>query len=281
MANIKIGLDYFPMDTITDDKIDLIQSKYGLIGFGFIVKLLSKIYHIGYYYRFGELEKALLSAKLNINTDVIDNIMTDCFVFNFLNKPIFDKYKIITSHGIQKRYFEAIKRRKQIYIIDEILLVNLNDYISTQNVNIIKVNVNINDDNVDTLRQSKLKETKVDKTILPEKEFSDQSLKFVEWFNKLIPERYKPKNLKQVNNWRECFDKMINIDKRTIPDIRAVCEFARNDDFWSGNFYTPLKLRKSNDENICFFDVFFGKIKKDLKPIEKEKVVEKPWKPIV
>ena len=51
MRPIKQGLDYFPLDVDmdTDDKIVLIESRYGSDGFTVIIKLLMKIYRNGYY----------------------------------------------------------------------------------------------------------------------------------------------------------------------------------------------------------------------------------------
>ncbi len=40
----KAGLDYFPLDTDMekDDKIALIETKYGIVGFGIVIKLFKK-----------------------------------------------------------------------------------------------------------------------------------------------------------------------------------------------------------------------------------------------
>jgi hypothetical protein len=51
---IKQGLDYFPMDVEVDDKIELIEAKHGISGFGILVKLFQKIYKEGYYLNWNE-----------------------------------------------------------------------------------------------------------------------------------------------------------------------------------------------------------------------------------
>lgn len=190
-APTKRGLDYFPLDTDTDDKIDLIERKYGLIGFGFIIKLYSKIYKLGYYYRFGDYEKTLLAIKLGIDIQLINDIISDCFLFDLLNKDVFDKYKILTSRGIQKRYFEAIARRKEIFIIEEILLINLNDYKNLVNSTITKENVNINGVNVYINSQSKVKYNK-EKEIKEEELFVDskKEIKGIKKGNEYIFKEY-------------------------------------------------------------------------------------------
>ena len=40
----KQGLDYFPHDTFTDDKIEAMEAKYGLAGHAFYSKLCERIY---------------------------------------------------------------------------------------------------------------------------------------------------------------------------------------------------------------------------------------------
>ena len=41
---LKAGIDYFPLDTNMeqDDKIALIEAKYGVLGFGVIIKIFKK-----------------------------------------------------------------------------------------------------------------------------------------------------------------------------------------------------------------------------------------------
>ena len=44
----KQGLDYFPLDVNVDNKIEILESEYGILGFGFIVRLYQKKYAKGY-----------------------------------------------------------------------------------------------------------------------------------------------------------------------------------------------------------------------------------------
>ena len=41
---LKNGVDYFPLDVVMDDKIELIESIHGIKGFGIIIKIFQKIY---------------------------------------------------------------------------------------------------------------------------------------------------------------------------------------------------------------------------------------------
>ena len=51
---IKTGLDYFPLDVRNDDKLDLIEAEFGIVGFGIIIKLYQKVYENGYFYDWEE-----------------------------------------------------------------------------------------------------------------------------------------------------------------------------------------------------------------------------------
>jgi hypothetical protein len=129
---LKDGLDYFPLDTKNDDKLDLMEAKYGIVGYAVIIKLWSHIYkEFGYYYPWGEREQLLFSHRINVDINRVNAIIEHAIKIG-----IFDKSKasmgVLTSRGIQKRYIEATKRRHEISFYTNLLLVN---------VNIIPVNV--------------------------------------------------------------------------------------------------------------------------------------------
>lgn len=149
---IKQGLDYFPMDVEVDDKIELIEAKHGIAGFGVIVKLFQKIYKEGYYLNWSEETLLLFSKRINVDINLVSAVINDCFQYRILNKDIYDQYKIFTSTGIQKRYFNATGRRKELYLCKKYTLVDIN-----------KINVYINWIDDDSSTQSKVKYSKVKK----------------------------------------------------------------------------------------------------------------------
>ena len=124
----KQGLDYFPLDTNTDSKIEILESEYGLLGFGFIVRMFQKIYTSGYYLEWNEYSPALFKKETGLEKDTISEMIDFCSKIEIFDKTMYEKYNILTSKGIQKRYFTVSKRRKDIEIIDDYLLINLSDY---------------------------------------------------------------------------------------------------------------------------------------------------------
>lgn len=150
----KQGLDYFSFDVdfFDDEKIQFVSAKYGNDGELAAVKLLCRIYRNGYYYNWGTDESLLFSKVMNVNHALLEQVIDELVKRDFFNKRIYDSYLILTSRGIQKRYLGAAKRRKDVEIIKEIMLLDFNDYINVENVNIISLN-----DDIGATKESKEK----------------------------------------------------------------------------------------------------------------------------
>jgi hypothetical protein len=146
---IKQGLDYFPMDVTTDDKFELIEAKYGIIGFGVVIKLFQKIYKEGYFIEWTEDKMLIFKKTINVEINLIKEIVIDALHYGIFNKTLFDKYKILTSCGIQKRFLNACDRRKSIILNKNFIIVDINS-----------INVNINWINEGKSTQSKVKYSK-------------------------------------------------------------------------------------------------------------------------
>ncbi len=163
----KEGLDYFPLDVDIDqdDKIQLIEAKFGIVGFGIIVKLLMKIYKEGYFYEWTEKEQLLFSRRINVDINQANDVINECLKWGLFDKNLYEKNNILTSKGIQRRYMEAVTRRKQVNIIKEFFLLNPSKYPNIVFANINSTNDNnntlSNDVNVNIYPQSKVKESKV------------------------------------------------------------------------------------------------------------------------
>ncbi len=167
---IKDGVDYFPLDTVLDTKFEMIEAEFGLTGFAIIVKLFQRIYgEQGYYCEWTEEVALLFSHKCGISNrnceggNVVSEIVRAAIKRGIFDKVLYDRYQILTSKGIQERYFEAVSRRKIINVKNEYLLVDVAKI--SNNVNINQVNVNINPENVSNNTQTKEKEIKQNKTI--------------------------------------------------------------------------------------------------------------------
>lgn len=160
---MKSGIDYFPLDVALDEKFELIEAEFGLTGFGVVVKLLQKIYGGQGYYVEWTNEVALLFAKrVGLGGSVVSEIVEASVKRGVFDKTLYDKYHILTSKGIQKRYFEAVGRRKSVEVEGAYLLVNAADF--SKNASIAVKNVDIFSKNADISQQSKVEESRVEKS---------------------------------------------------------------------------------------------------------------------
>lgn len=156
---MKSGIDYFPLDVNMDEKVELIEAEFGLTGFAILVKLLQRIYGSEGWYVEWTNEVALLFAKrVGAGGSVVSEIVEASIKRGIFDKTLYDKYRILTSTGIQRRYFEAVSRRKNVKVKAEYLLIDVTKILS--DVDIIGENVYINQKNADILKQSKVKKSK-------------------------------------------------------------------------------------------------------------------------
>lgn len=111
---LKTGLVYFPLDVdfFDDDKIQLIESEFGIKGGYIAVRLLCKIYNEGYYYNWGLDECLLFSKQIGVPKGLVDEVVSGLVRRCFFDKGCFDQFGILTSQGIQKRYISIVKSSK-------------------------------------------------------------------------------------------------------------------------------------------------------------------------
>jgi len=259
----KEGLDYFSLDCKLDDKIYMVEVELGLEGFALFIKLLMKVYDEGYYLKWDDRTAKIFAKQNNIKIDVCIKLIDVCINEGLFNHKLYKKYQILTSNGIQKRYFEAIKRRKEIHIIKEYLINGIEKYINSDkypiNVYINSINDNIKGIDVDKSTQSKVKESKVKESIVnPSCRFSSDGgvYKITKYFfkeliniNNAVKNKYKDYSPKQIESllqrWCDNIDKLIRIDNAEPDEIYKVLEWLFKDDFWSTVIQSTDNLRKT------------------------------------
>lgn len=151
----KTGIDYYPFDVdfLRDIKIRKILKACGNSSISILISLLSSIYRDeGYYVKWDPDISFLVADEVGTNEGAVDEVIKKAIQVDFFDKDLFEKYKILTSRGIQQRYIKACERRKQIDVFDEYMLVD--DIINL-------VNVYINSINENRSTQSKEKKSKV------------------------------------------------------------------------------------------------------------------------
>lgn len=205
----KVGLDYFELDCHMDEKIELIEAEFGLKGFAVIVKLYQSIYSgFGYYCEWTPEISVLWAYRLGCTRSVdcrnVGSVCEECalpgFPNNLINEivaasirrnifsgELFNKYRILTSSGIQKRYLNAVSRRERVELKKEYLLISVGK--NHQNVVINSVNADRNPINEHGNTQSKEKKSREENYIscTPAERGTDSLEDFFESVWKLYP----------------------------------------------------------------------------------------------
>ena len=129
---IKVGLDYFPLDTDVDEdlKVKYVEAEHGDRSFGIYVKLLCWIYkHNGYFADWDRRSLLLFSKEKGIETDFLRRVVESCIGEGLFDKKIFQKYRVLTGNSIQRRYIKICSfcRRKEINLERRLVCVDNND----------------------------------------------------------------------------------------------------------------------------------------------------------
>lgn len=141
----KKGLEYFPLDTDIDqdEKIIVVVAKFGMLGFGILIRLMMEIYRNGYYYPWSEREQLVLSMKLREPVEIVVEVVNECLKWGFFHKEMFEQQGILTSKGFQKRYLLAAGRRKGTEIAEEHKLIE--EVFTTEKIVSADINPDKND----------------------------------------------------------------------------------------------------------------------------------------
>lgn len=175
----KTGIEYFPFDVdfFTDDKIQLIEAEFDIKGSFVAIRLLCKIYKEGYFYKWGSDESLLFAKNIGserVSKGAVDEIVRGLLKRGFFDITVYNKFQVLTSAGIQKRFLQATQERKSVNIIEDYWLLDEpkgdkytvftmeNGVIRPKN----KVNLPNNEVNPPNSTQSKVKYTIEEENIL-------------------------------------------------------------------------------------------------------------------
>lgn len=155
------SIEYYSMDTdfLSNIKIRRILRACGASSIAVIIHLLGNIYgDEGYYMDWNEDVAFLISDSLGIKEGLVAEIVNKALQVDFFSKQMFEDYNVLTSTGIQKRYFKATEKRKKGELKPELLMIN----VEATGVNdaVTQVTESETQDNVPVSTQSKVKDSK-------------------------------------------------------------------------------------------------------------------------
>ena len=177
----KVGLDYFELDCHMDEKIELIEAEYGLKGFAIVVKLYQSIFSgFGYYCEWYPDISVLWARRLGLShggdygsvgsasdegslpgfpKNLINDVVAASIRRNIFSKELFQRYGILTSSGIQKRYLSATSKREKVELKKEYLLISIPK-------NRINVVINSISSDINSIYSVRNEQSRVEKSIL-------------------------------------------------------------------------------------------------------------------
>lgn len=190
----KTNLDYFPLDCNLDQKFQLLEAEHGIIGFGIVIRLFQTIYgEEGYYMKWDKDSLILFASKIAMDGDInykanlVSSVVDTALNRGIFSKEMYDKYKILTSKGIQERYAEALKRRQKIFLENAYLLLK-----SPKNdVNVTETGVNVAETSINVSSNATNK-SKVNKSIYSARarnkfnNFEQREKKDEDYYNSLL-----------------------------------------------------------------------------------------------
>lgn len=116
------SVDMFDNDT----KIDKLLDAQGWSGFGIYFYLCMRAYGSeGYFYKWSYDDCATTARKMGggIGSGTVKETVGYCLQIGLFDKGLFDRWGIITSKGIQSRYWEVAKSRDKKEVISEFWLL--------------------------------------------------------------------------------------------------------------------------------------------------------------
>ena len=165
-------VDIFDNDT----KIDKLLDAQGWNGFGIYFYLCQRAYGSdGYFYRWSYDDCATTSRKMGggIGSGTVRETVGYCLQIGLLDKGLFERWDILTSRGIQRKYWIAIKDRDIKKVIADYWLLQdseckgllkepLNNNLSSENSNIPPGNTSFEGENsnIPPIKKNKEKKSK-------------------------------------------------------------------------------------------------------------------------
>lgn len=129
---LKQGLDYFPLDTVWNDKVKFVRAEFGIAGIGILVSLWQKIYRDkGYYTPWNDDVALLFASDIGAGFLVVSEVVECCLRRDIFSREKYDECGVLTSAGIQNRYLAATKRREAA-LKPEISLVKCAEIVSAR-----------------------------------------------------------------------------------------------------------------------------------------------------
>jgi len=144
MANrAKTGLEYFPLEVtlFSDIKCRKMIRKYGSDAITLYIYLLCRIYEDGYYIELDEDLLFFAAETLKLDEDLVNEMLNFMLKIGIFDENLAKKEKLLTSKGIQIRYFEIAKISRRKKSVEKFSLIN----VQLSPINVQESSINVQD----------------------------------------------------------------------------------------------------------------------------------------
>lgn len=214
----KQGIDYsgWSVDIFDGDKkIDKLLDAKGWKGFGIYFFLCQRAYKVnGYFYEWGYDDCATTARRMGggISSGTVKETVDYCLQVDLFDKGLFDRWGILTSRGIQRRFWAVLSERRSKTVYGEYWLLKPEECKGLVKVSLFSDVQPTNDDvqgtNEDSLYR---KESKVKKSNVYKGTFSDSSLESAFQFYLLV----------RSQNWGEISDEQVNALREDLLSLSS------------------------------------------------------------
>lgn len=276
MGTFKDGLEYFSLDTdfLNDKKIRYLRGNFGVKGVYIYMYLLCCIYRDKGYYISVEPDDFLLMSQdigEGVGSGLIQEVILECLKRGLFNEPVYKRFHILTSEGIQKRYIRSKAKNENIFIYQEYWLLDSTDkkvvpagilnkiVFKTLDREIESLNSPVESLNSSVERQSKVNKSKVKESKREREESSAPTLAEVTAYAKernsnVNPERffdyYQSQNWKcgntAITDWQakfRCWEKSEKGNTSTAPKINPHSFFNYEQRVYTDEDFAEMQRR--------------------------------------
>lgn len=158
---LKQGLDYFPLDVgfLQDMKVRRIIKSCGASAISVLIWLLGSCYRDeGYYIWWTEDLPFIVADEIGVTEGCVQEVVKRALQVGFFDAGMKEKYGILTSAGIQKRFLEVTSRRKAAFLRRDFALISVN--VDNNSINVCNNSINVYSNEQSKVKKRKGKESK-------------------------------------------------------------------------------------------------------------------------
>ncbi len=263
------GLAHFPFNVLffDDRKIKYLINRHSDKGINFYLKILCETYKFSYFMPVEKMDFEIFASDCRVTLEDAITMRDYCLDLGLFNKPLYTKFHILTSRGMQKRYFFGKLRAKHVEVDKKFLLVPEDTIPNAWWVKWRGKVEGIFDTSEIPEVPKKIKSTRKKK----DAPFEKDSLEYTtaKQIGELIKQNWETVKLtdKELQKGAGCIAKLLKLSK-SIPYIMKAVHFAVNDKVdnqggwigWHEQFKSICKLtRRADKSQVMYVDSWYRK----------------------